>query len=146
MVKWILAFVAIVALIGAVIGLTVKLDRRTTHERLGSEAYSIGIIDNVGDIDKTEKTSIYTKNAIPVNGLSIELEEKAKVTYSLFFYDSKDNFVSSKNYTATDFQSTDVPETAKTVRIVITPINDNEISLTEVAGYADQLIVMVDVR
>ncbi len=144
MIKWIIVLIVGIALIGAVIGLAVKLDRRTTNERLGSEAYSIGIIDNVGDIDKTANTSIYTRNGVAVNGLSIDRAENSKITYSLFFYDSKDKFVSSKNYTTTDFQSADVPASAKTVRIVITPTDDNEVTLTEISGYANQLIVRVE--
>ena len=141
MIKWILVLIVGIALIGAVIGLAVKLNRSTTDERLGSEAYSIGIIDEDGEIDKSEKTSIYTRNAIKVDGLTIELAKDAEVTYSLFFYNKKGKFVESKDYTTTDFKSADVPEGATSVRIVITPTDDDEITLTEIKGYANQLTV-----
>ena len=41
----ILMTLVVIALVGAVIGLGIKLDRQTTTNRIGGEAYSIGAID-----------------------------------------------------------------------------------------------------
>lgn len=136
-VKWIITLIVGLCLIAAVIGIAVKLDRSTTDERLGSEAYSIGIIDVEGDVDKTEKTSIYTRNSLDLDGLSIELADDAEITYSLFFYDVKDRFLSEGTELSV------APEGAESVRIVITPVDDDEVTLLEVSGYANQLIVKI---
>lgn len=135
--KWIITLIVGLCLIAAVIGIAVKLDRSTTDERLGSEAYSIGIIDVEGDVDKTDKSSIYTRNSLDLDGLSIELAEDTEVTYSLYFYDAKDRFLS----VGTELSA--APEGAECVRIVITPVDDDEVSLWEVSGYANQLIVRI---
>lgn len=139
-IKWIVVLVVGLLLIAAVIGLAVKLDRRTTDERLTAGAYSIGVIDVEGDVDKSIHTSIYTRNELSVDGLSITISDTSKVKYSLFFYNVKGKFLEKKDYT-TNFTSETVPEGAKTCRIVITPLEDDEITLSEISEYANDLTV-----
>ena len=45
-----------------------------------------------------------------------------------------------------DFDSSDIPEGAESVRIMITPTDDEDgkVTFTEVLGYANQLIVTVN--
>ena len=82
------------ALIGAVVGVFIKLDRQTTTDRLGAEAYSIGAIDEKGEFKESE-LSIYTRKGVTVKGLTCELGEKAKIKYQLYYFDKDGKFVSA---------------------------------------------------
>ena len=138
----ILMTLVVIALVGAVIGLGIKLDRQTTTNRIGGEAYSIGAIDEKGEY-KESSASIYTKKGVTVDGLKCELQDGAKIKYKLFFYDKDGKFVSASSELTSDFNGSGTPATAKTVKIVITPTadEDGKVSLTEVLGYAGQLNV-----
>lgn len=144
MIKWVVIFVLTFALIGAVIGLFVKLDRQTTTTTIGGEAYSIGLIDEKGD-NADGNTAIYLRNAITTDGLKIELADKAEITYQLFFYDKAGDFISASEELTADFNG-EIPEGAESVRIMITPTadDDGEVTFTEVLGYAAQLTVTVN--
>lgn len=138
----VITFILCLALLGGVIGLAVKLERQTSINKLGGEAYSIGAIDEKGDY-KESTASIYTRKGITVDGLKCELQENAKIKYQLFFYDKDGKFVSASSELTSDFNGTGTPTTAKTVKIVIIPTadEDGKVSLTEVLGYAAQLSV-----
>lgn len=126
------------------IALTVKLDRQTTTETLGGEAYSIGLLSESGEYQEGE-TAIYTRKGITVNGLKCDLQDEATVKYELFFYDKDGKFI-SKSGDQTDDWKGSVPETAKTVKVMITPTSDEDgkVSVIEVLGYANQLTVTVN--
>lgn len=130
------------ALIGAVVGVFIKLDRQTTTERLGAEAYSIGAIDEKGEFKESE-LSIYTRKGVTVKGLTCELGEKAKIKYQLYYFDKDGKFVSASEVLTANFTGTGVPESAETAKIVITPTadEDGKVTITEVFGYAAQLTV-----
>lgn len=138
----IITFILCLALLGGVIGLAVKLDRQTSINKLGGEAYSIGAIDEKGEY-KESSASIYTRKGVTVDGLKCELQEDAKIKYQLFFYDKDGKFVSASSELTSDFNGSETPATAKTVKIVITPTadEDGKVGLTEVLGYAGQLNV-----
>lgn len=141
-IKWVVIFLVVLGLIGAVIGLAVKLDRQTTIERLGGEAYEIGLIDAKGAEEKGE-TAIRTRKGITVEGLQCELDADAKITYQIFYYDKDGKFISATEALTADFDGSGIPETAKTARIMITPTDDEDgkVSLVEVLGYANRLAV-----
>ncbi len=128
--------VAGVLIIGAFVTLAVKLDRQTSTTRIGSEKYSIGTIDATGKSTDTN-TSIALTKAITVDGLKCELEEGAKITYQIFFYDKDGKFISSTGELSADFDGEGIPETAKTARIMITPTADEDgsVSIFEKSGY-----------
>ena len=138
----ILMTLVVIALVGAVIGLGIKLDRQTTTNRIGGEAYSIGAIDEKGEV-KNSELSIYTRSGVPVKGLKCELAKDSKIKYRLFYYDKDGKFVSSSPELTVDFNGTGIPATAETAKIVITPTEDKDgkVSITEVLGYAEQLTV-----
>lgn len=138
----ILMTLVVIALVGAVIGLGIKLDRQTTTNRIGGEAYSIGAIDEKGEV-KNSELSIYTRSGVTVKGLKCELTKDAKIKYRLFYYDKDGKFVSSSAELTADFNGTGIPATAETAKIVITPTEDKDgkVSITEVLGYAEQLTV-----
>lgn len=132
----------VIALVGAVIGLGIKLDRQTTTNRIGGEAYSIGAIDEKGEV-KNSELSIYTRDGVSVKGLKCELAKDAKIKYQIFYYDKDGKFVSSSAELTADFNGTGIPATAETAKIVITPTDDKDgkVTITEILGYAGQLTV-----
>lgn len=131
--------IAVIVLVGTVTVLAIQLNRTTTATLFGT-AYAVGTLDDNGKVAES-KENIYTKDLISVDGLKITVKEKADVQYKLYFYDADKAFVSaSEEWLTADFEGT-IPETAKYVRVVIDPIEDNEVSVLEVLGYADQLTV-----
>lgn len=144
-IKWIVTFIVILGLIGAVIGLSVSLSRSTAEE-IGGEAYSIGIIQETGEVNTKEQTSIYTRKDLPVDGLRCSLKMDAKITYRIFFYDKEGKFLSATSTLSTDYDGTGVPAKAETAKIMITPVEDEDgkVSLVEILGYANQLTVVIN--
>ena len=117
-----------------------KLDK--TNEVSATFGYEQGLIGaDGGEVKGT--TSIRTKDLITVDGLKCDLAEDASITYQLFWYDEEEVFISASEELTLDFDASTgtVPETAEYVRIMITPVNDPEVSITEIAGYAGELTV-----
>lgn len=124
--------IAVIVLAGTVTVLAIQLNRTTTATLFGT-AYAVGTLDDNGKVAES-KENIYTKYLISVDGLKITIKEKADVQYKLYFYDADKAFVSaSEEWLTADFEGT-IPETAKYVRVVIDPIEDNEVSVLEVFG------------
>lgn len=145
MVKWVLTLLVGLALIAAVVALFVKLDRQTSTTTIGGEAYSVGTIDaETGEYVEGD-TAIYLRKAITTDGLKCELADDAKIKYQLFFYNADDEFISASEELTSDWNG-EVPEGAESVKVMITPTEDEDgkVSLVEVLGYADQLTVTVN--
>ena len=143
--KWVIIFLLVIGIIGAVVALFVQMDRQTTVTELGPEAYMIGALDEEGKAADGD-ASIVTRKAFTTDGLKVELQDDAKVTYELFFYDEENAFISSTGALSTDFLGLTVPINSETAKIVITPTEDEDdfISLTEVIGYASQVTVTIN--
>lgn len=143
-VKWAAVLIVALALIAAVAALFVKLDRQTTTTTIGGEAYSIGTLDETGEYAEGD-TAIYLRKAVTTDGLKCELEPGAKIKYKLFFYDADGAFLEASDELTADWNGS-VPEGAESVKIMITPTEDEDgkVSLIEVLGYADQLTVTVN--
>ena len=144
MVKLAVVLIVALALIAAVAALFVKLDRQTTTTTIGGEAYSIGTIDETGEYAEGD-TAIYLRNGITTDGLKCELADDAQIKYQLFFYDADGAFLEASEELTSDWNGS-VPEGAESVKIMITPTEDEDgkVSLIEVLGYADQLTVTVN--
>lgn len=144
MVKWVIIFLISIGLIGAVITLFILLDRQTTVTEIGAEAYTIAALDENGEQTDGD-TSIVTRSAFTTDGLKVEIEDEATVTYTLYFYGAEDEFISKTAALSEDFDGS-IPENAETAKIVITPIEDEDgkVELTEVLGYAGQVTVTVN--
>lgn len=140
--KWMITFVLIALLAVGVIFAVVKLNKQITTQTIGTTAYSIGMLDEKGEYAQ-DTSSIYTKNHIKTDGLQCELAENARITYKLYFYDKDKEFLSATTAQSTDYAG-EIPETAKYVKIVITPTNDAEVSIFEKGDYAQQLTVTVN--
>ena len=144
MVKWVIIFLIAIGLIGAVITLFILLDRQTTVTEIGAEAYTIAALDENGEQTDGD-TSIVTRSAFTTDGLKVEIEYEATVTYTLYFYGTEDEFISKTAALSEDFDGS-IPENAETAKIVITPTadEDGKVDLTEVLGYAGQVTVTVN--
>ena len=144
MVKWVIIFLIAIGLIGAVITLFVLLDRQTTVTEIGAEAYTIAALDENGEQTDGD-TSIVTRSEFTTDGLKVEIEDEATVTYTLYFYGAENEFISKTAALSEDFDGS-IPENAETAKIVITPIEDEDgkVDLTEVLGYAGQVTVTVN--
>ena len=144
MVKWVVTLLVGLALIAAVVALFVKLDRQTSTTTIGGEAYSIGTIDETGEYAEGD-TAIYLRNGITTDGLKCELADDAQIKYQLFFYDADGAFLEASEELTSDWNGS-APEGAESVKIMITPTEDEDgkVSLFEVLGYADQLTVTVN--
>ena len=144
-VKWVVVFLLVIGLIGAVVTLFVMLDRQTTVTEIGAEAYTIATLDDSGE-QTDGNTSIVTRNAVTTNGLKVEIADDATVTYALYFYDADGEFVSKTADLSADFDGSAIPENAESAKIVITPTadEDGKVDLTEVLNYAGQVTVTVN--
>ena len=144
-VKWVIIFLIAIGLIGAVIGLAIKLDRQTTVTEIGVEQYMIGGLDDEGAAAEGD-TSIVTRGTFTTDGLKVDLADEAEVTYELYFYDGEDNFISSTGALSADFDGSAIPENAASAKCVITPTadEDGKVDLTEVLGYAGQVTITVN--
>lgn len=144
MIKWVIIFLIAIGSIGAVITLFVLLDRQTTVTEIGPEAYTIATLNENGEQTDGD-TSIVTRSAFTTDGLKVEIEDEATVTYTLYFYGAENEFISKTAALSEDFDGS-IPENAETAKIVITPIEDEDgkVELTEVLGYAGQVTVTVN--
>ena len=143
-VKWVVVFLLVIGLIGAVITLFVMVDRQTTVTEIGAEAYTIAALDDSGE-QVDGDTSIVTRNAFTVDGLAVAIADDATVAYALYFYDADGEFVSKTDSLSADFDG-NIPDNAESAKIVITPTadEDGKVTLTEVFGYAGQVTVTVN--
>lgn len=143
--NWIITYILISILSVAVIFAFAKIDKNEDTKTLGSSSltYAIGLLDAEGEYEQGT-SSIYMKDYQSVDGLTVELKDKATVTYKLFFYDENKDFVDMTSDLSLNYDSSSIPETAEYFRIMITPINDAEVSFFEIYNYARQLIVSVN--
>ena len=142
--KWVITFLLFLGIIAAVVTLFFQVDRQTTVERIGAESFSIGTLDESG-AGTEEDTAIYTKNAFTTDGLKVEMNADAEVTYVLYFYDADDEFISATETLSADFDG-EIPEGAEYARVMITPTadEDGKVSFIEVLGYANALTITVN--
>lgn len=144
-VKWFIVFVLLLGVIASVVTLFIQVDRNTTVTQIGAEAYKIAALDDSGEETESDK-SIVTRDAFTTDGLKIELADDAAVSYELYFYGADGEFVSKTGALTADYDGSTVPETAATVKVVITPTEDEDgkVTLTEVFGYASALTITVN--
>ena len=75
-IKWLIVFVLVLGLIGAVISLFVMLDRQTTVTEIGAEQYMVGGLDEEGAPIDTD-ISIVTRTGFSANGIKTEVADGA---------------------------------------------------------------------
>lgn len=144
-IKWIITFVLLSILSVSMIFAFVKIDKNEKTKTLGTSVftYSIGLLDEQGEYEQGT-TSIYLKDYTSVDGLTIEVQDKATITYSLFLYDENKDLVEIKADLSSNFDGSELSDSVKYFRVMITPTNDAEVSLFEVGTYAGQLTITVN--
>lgn len=135
-------YIALALLLCAGIGFGIyKIVDKTTTTEIRASAFSIGGLNANGKYKET-KESIYTKDAFECQGLTITPKFESMVSYEVFFYNEDGEFLSNTGRMTTKYNT--VPAFAKYARIVITPLEDEEISLLETNKYAKQLTIVVN--
>lgn len=133
--------VAVAFAVGTIVKLN-KLDK--TDEVSATFGYEQGLLGADGSEVKGT-TAIRTKNFVSVEGLECDLVSDASITYKIFYYDKDEEFISATDELSADYVASDnLPEGAEYARVMITPENDPEVSLTEVSTYARELTVSWD--
>lgn len=142
---------AVLVLFGAVgaVAMLVKNDSKT----ISPLVFSVGSIGSDGNYIKSEK-SIYTKDLIECQGLSIEPDFECTGAFQVFFYGENKDFIgSTKIFNCEDgvYNRESSFPLAKYCRIVITPdvpegkdADEFKIHFYEVLSYADDYTVTVD--
>lgn len=141
----VLILVTVGGIVGGVVALTRntdKIDDALTYKSIGWTKYGIGGLDSNGNYKSTDQ-SIYTKKAFECQGLNVTPEFDKDVSYEIFFYDQNNKFVHTTGRLTGAFVQDSVPFFAKYARIVITPNDDNKVTIFEKRGYAKQLNVTV---
>jgi len=141
----VLILLTVGGIVGGVIALsrnTDKIDDALTYKSIGWTKYGIGGLDSNGNYMSTDK-SIYTKNAFECQGLNVTPDFDSQVSYQIYFYDQNNEFVHTTGRLTGAFVQDSVPFFAKYARIVITPNDDDKVTIFEKRGYAKQLNVTV---
>ena len=115
-----------------------KVDNLLTYSTLSITKFRVGGLDGQGKYMNTDR-SIYTKDAFECQGLNWTLAFDNDISYQIYFYDQNNEFVHTTGKLTGAFVQDSVPFFAKYARIVITPNDDNKVSMLEVMKYAKQL-------
>ena len=115
-----------------------KVDNLLTYSTLSITKFRVGGLDGNGNYMNTDQ-SIYTKDAFECQGLNCTLDFDNEISYQVYFYDQNNEFVHTTGKLTGAFVQDSVPFFAKYARIVITPNDDNKVSMLEVMKYAKQL-------
>ena len=134
---------AVITLVGAIVGLSALFRKSEETTKEINPTYAVGGLTENGAYLETEE-SIYTEDAFECQGLDIELDFRSNVSYRVFFYDVRNDFLSSTAKLTSNYDETTTPVIARYARIVITPNEDNKISWYEKSGYANQLTISVN--
>lgn len=119
-----------------------KVDDFVTYTTLPVTKFRVGGLDGNGNYMNTDQ-SIYTKDAFECQGLNCTLDFDNEISYQVYFYDQNNEFVHTTGRLTGAFVQDSVPFFAKYARIVITPNDDNKVSMLEVMKYAKQLKVTI---
>ncbi len=144
-IKWTVMGILVAMLAIAVMAMAVALNREVTTKDIPGTAYEIGIIDETDGAAKDSELAIRTREYKDVDGLTVKVDNEAKIEYKLFFYDEDKAFISATNALTADFDG-EIPENAKYFKIELTPTadEDGKVTLIEVLGYADLVTVTIN--
>lgn len=147
-IKWIVTTILIGVLSVGLIAVGVKVSNNEKTKTIDSSAwtYEIGAIDENGDYLR-DTSSTVMKDFITTDGLKIDIQDDATVTYSIHFYNEDQEYISSMENLTEDFDGTAenaIPEGAEFVKVEVTPNNDAEVSFFEINSYVGQLSITVN--
>lgn len=125
--KWTSAIAGVLVLVMAV-GLLAGLGSIGGSETatIGSSSFSVGGISQETGKGIDSNVSVYTKERIACQGLSIVPDFSSSSKYQLFFYNEDDVFVSATELRSDTFEASAIPAAGRYVRIVIYPSTVDE--------------------
>lgn len=132
------AVLIVTAFIGATSFIIKQAEKKTKKI---TPVYVIGSLSADGVFTESEE-SIVTKNLIECDGLKAELVFNKNVRYSVYYYDENENFVTNTLMGAETINSK--PEVAKYCRVLIKPVEDDQVKWYEVLKYSRQLKIEVN--
>ena len=125
-------------------GLAIQVNDMDKTDKLNATfGYEQGLLstEDGGEIKGT--TSIRTKDFVTLDGLTVDIKNDASIVYQIFYYNEDDEFISASEELTADYDAStaSVAEDAAKVRIMVTPVNDPEVGVTEIPSYAGELTV-----
>lgn len=144
--KWttkLIIFVVTAVIIGLTVWIAIlgaRVNKLDKTDELSASDWEKGLIAvDGGDVRGT--IAIRTEDFVPINGLNVDLRDNAGIVYQIFFYDENKVFISCTEELAVDFDKSTMPELAEYARFMIKPVNDPEVSRSEIKEYASELTV-----
>ena len=138
--NWLSVGLGILFFIGAVFGISSIAKKANEDTKAISLTYAVGGLNFYGKYEET-KDSIYTKDAFECQGLKITPNFDSQVSYRVFFYDANEEFIECTSVLTEFYEG--APIVAKYARLVITPQNDNNVSLFEIHKYSSDIKVQI---
>lgn len=133
-------------IIGLLVALCVNVGKLNTSRKVTNLDYAITSISSTTGKDVDSNLHISMKNKKAVDGLSIKLSDNAQITYKVAFYDEDGAFVSMTTAQSADFDNSNIPSTAKTFRVEITPnqVDGKDVTITiwNISNYTAQLTIV----
>ena len=138
--KNILLTIGVVVALGLSSGALIRQATSEKTKELASYNYTIAAIDEEGKLDKAEKGFIVSDKLNVDDLVSIEVDEDASLTVTVYWYDADGVLLSSNEVAG---ETPEAPEDAETFRVCIEPFEDEdgEISAFEKGGYAKLVTV-----
>lgn len=125
-------------------GLAIQVNDMDKTDKLNATfGYEQGLLSATDGGEVKGTTSIRTKDFISLDGFKVDIKDDASVVYQLFFYNEDEEFISATEELSVDYDyaQASVVTDAEKVRIMVTPVNDPEVGLTEIVSYASELTV-----
>lgn len=152
--KWTSAIAGVLVLVMAValVAGLASLGRDETTA-IGSSSFSVGGISQETGKGIDSSVSVYTKERIACQGLSIVPDFSSSSKYQLFFYNEDDVFVGATELRSDTFEASAIPAAGRYVRIVIYPstvdengkqIENFKVRFWDVRGIVDDFEIMVN--
>lgn len=138
--------ISVLLIIGLLVALCVNVGKLNTSRKVTNSDYAITSISSTTGKDVDSNLHISMKNKKAVDGLSIKLSDNAQITYKVAFYDEDGAFVSMTTAQSADFDNSNIPSTAKTFRVEITPnqVDGKDVTITiwNISNYTAQLTIV----
>lgn len=138
--------ISVLLIIGLLVALCVNVGKLNTSRKVINSDYAITSISSTTGKDVDSNLHISMKNKKAVDGLSIKLSDNAQITYKVAFYDEDGAFVSMTTAQSADFDNSNIPSTAKTFRVEITPnqVDGKDVTITiwNISNYTAQLTIV----
>ena len=124
--KWLTLTVAVILLAIMVVALGLAFGKINTTTKLGNFGYKIGNVDtSTGKVIESNQ-HLYSK-MLNCKDMAIEVKDNATATYDVIFYDADGELLQVYQNQSSDFDTSYIPQSAKTFRVVITPaLKDGE--------------------